>query len=106
MPRKHDERYSHVAVAGRSFKCGCPVIATRTAEHGHPQCIGTIAKGESYVYFRDLNPAHWTDKRFCMPCAKASGAASNVLSPTPHASHLLSSAQRSFTGEAVTASPV
>jgi len=58
-------------VAGRSLQCACPVSADRQGGHRHRCCVGTIRKGDAYIRYDSLNPAHWTGARFCIPCAEA-----------------------------------
>jgi hypothetical protein len=58
-------------VAGRRIQCGCPVSSDRNGTHKHLECVGTIRKGEAYIRYDSLNPAHWTGARFCRPCAEA-----------------------------------
>ncbi len=74
MPsRRHDEIHEERRVAGRAIRCGCPSFNARAGEHSHPECVGTIKKGEVYLHWGSLNPALYSGKNFCMPCARAVG---------------------------------
>ncbi len=64
--------YNEVRIAGRRIQCGCPVELW-DGTHKHPQCVGIIEKGEAHLFYGSLNPARWTGKRFCRPCALAEG---------------------------------
>jgi len=72
--RYPDGRYEERRVARRALSCGCPSIKARTGEHAHPQCAETIRKGDAYVHWGSINPALYSGKNFCMPCARAAGA--------------------------------